>query len=76
MAAFSNGTEFEIWYAANCFTCEAEQDFINDRDDAGCPLLADAMFGGDKAEGIIPPQWKEIGLGNYECSDFREVSDD
>lgn len=66
--AFSNGFEYESWFARSCATCT--HDDIERGGDVGCPLIMFAMIGA-----ATPAQWVSNvpnGLADrYICSEHE-----
>lgn len=63
-SAFSNGSSWEHWSYRWCEVCR------NDTNE-DCPIVAVAMFG-EKT----PEEWVEVGLQNYECTEFEPREED
>lgn len=71
-AAFSNGTEFEIWSSRWCAGCRNDAD----QDSGGCPILLVALLGE-----VTPAEWEkhrptERGAalgGRYRCTEFTSL---
>jgi hypothetical protein len=57
--AFSSGSSWDMWSYRWCENCRND---INE----DCPIILAAMFGD-----TTPQEWVEIGLQNYECTEFQ-----
>lgn len=72
-SAFSNGTEADCWFEANCGTCVHDKPARNGDPGNGCPLIMVAYM--DRT----PVEWLEqegIRLGDqYHCVMYRSEDD-
>lgn len=60
--AFSNGASWEIWSSKWCEECR--NDVNHD-----CPIVLAAFM--DRT----PVEWVEVGLQNYECTEFEPLEE-
>jgi hypothetical protein len=61
-AAFSNGSSWEIWSYNWCRHCRND---VNE----DCPIIMAGMLH------IMPKEWVEVGLQDYECTEFEPLEE-
>lgn len=72
----SNGSEGEIFYAAWCSDCAADEGFRNDPDRCdSCPIVANALCF-DIADPEYPKEWVYGADGQPMCKAFRAIGEE
>jgi hypothetical protein len=72
---FSNGTEFDIWFANWCDRCKHDAGYSDATPEKGCPLLAAALCGERIPEWLLNDEDPGDPARRVMCLNFRDRND-
>lgn len=72
---FSNGTEFDIWFANWCERCKHDAGYSGDTPERGCPLLPAALCGERIPEWLLNDEHRGDPARRVTCLLFRDRDD-